>query len=892
MEAVGIAASVVALSDALLKGCKSLKMLRDSLKDAPNEVERLYRAMNRLQQIMTEIQVLGQDIDGLWTDSALALNWTDHVVEITTDIASVNKILAKLQDSFSKPSIMERNLAGRFRKFFSEKELDRHEKILVGHQETFTLLLGVINERRSRAMFEQITRQGQMLQSLSRPAKKEYVVSMTTETSTEVPTQIAACASIAVSDQLKVMPCEQPRHQYTRDLLQAAVLHEQPCLQLRAVNAGGLVSPSMDTKTDAQLPLARKPYSVITRFEIYCRIFQYDLPLGIIYGTRLLKKKTTKAFKTAKKESKWLVDIALHPLPTLTNSVFRLLVGWSSNGVFTFSPRRHSFNRDPELKQCLDRGDISGLCRMFSDGRAAPDDLLAPWGNSLLHEAITRHAVGVPNIEDGMTPLIHCCKLMLEAPQINCRMLSVARLMMQSGADLSYRDEEGSSSCILIFQSTYGIEFLQDFVCQYIDLDTYGNFESTDLWLISSMARCIPSFLRRLEAEARELRTPPEISSSIHPRLDHILALTPEAQVSWLKSSEPQVRAPFMRAICSYGTVEMALPFIDSGIDLDEAEHPEAKSYIRSAARNGNLDVVMALLKAGARIDQPTWHWRTSNLCTSVLDEFIERWRFIWQNQPVQGRAPPDVDSEFWILPLLLQESNHTSPNALYTALWEGPDPPPLRPLLQHGYGRRDGQPPRTDHERDCGSEVIEAVKNQRAYLGAMLRHGLALECEDRFGCTAALYAVDLGSVEALELLYKAGADLTRRTGYGITPLELATSNLEAEHPRPTQRAWAWAWSNQPDVSLEQDMRVYSFLKAKLKEKRHAIPLLLYNKSVASSVALRRSKGWELALTVVLLLLGLSLWAPQPLSAAEILLSRLRSLFWSRKTFKNAQLPA
>lgn len=416
---------------------------------------------------------------------------------------------------------------------------------------------------------------------------------------------------------------------------------------------------------------------------------------------------------------------------------------------------------------------------------------------------------------------------MLEAPEINARMLSMARLIIQKGADLSSRDDEGSSACALIFQSNYGIEFLQDFVYQFFDLDTYGNLETADFWLISSIARSVPSFHTKLAAEVRDMRTPPAISSSKATYFDQLLTLEPETQALWLKSSNLRVRAPFMRTICSYGTLKMVQPFIDSGIDLDESDHVDSKSYIRSAARNGNLDIVMSLLDAGANPDQPSWHWKHNNLCTSALDELLERWGFISEERPIEGKSPPDIASELWILPTLLRSRDirPSTSNALYAGLWFTQKPEPLLPLLQAGLGRRDGQPPGTNHHLSCGSEVIEAVKTQLPYVGLLLEHGLALELEDRFGCTASLYAVDVGSVESLGLLYDAGADLGRRTGYGLTPLELATSNLKADHPRLTQRSWSWAMAERPEISLEQDRIVYEFLVSKLKGKRHTPPL-------------------------------------------------------------------
>lgn len=401
---------------------------------------------------------------------------------------------------------------------------------------------------------------------------------------------------------------------------------------------------------------------------------------------------------------------------------------------------------------------------------------------------------------------------MRDSDVIGKRMLPLASLLLEHGADLFCCDQDGYSGCMLIFQSQYGPKYIKEFVYRFIDLDTFMDTKSRDLWLISSIARCIPSFQRRLEAAHRELRSPHIISFDINPRQDEVLELNPDVQIAWLKTAEPGERVPFMRTLCSFGTVDMVRPFIECGLDLEETDGDDSKTYIRSAARMGNLDVVVALMEAGASLVQPSWFWRRNNLCTSVLEELLERWAFMIANRPIQGRGSPTLESEIWILPRLLQRPGHASPNALFAALGPVLDPEVLRQLLEHGYGRRDGQLARTHHEEACGSELIEIVKHHRPYLSLLLDYGLGLECEDRLGVTAVLYATDLADTSYLEMLIQAGANMSRRPRCGITPMQLVESNMKASHPRQTNRAWSF-FGQKKTVSLEEDIRTYELLK-------------------------------------------------------------------------------
>lgn len=150
METFGAVASAIALSATLLKSCRFLKELCDSMKDAPKEVKRLFQVLKRLQQIVAEMQRLGQSPDFIWDDSHLTENWKDQIHEISTDIATVATILEKLQKSLDSPSLLDKKLSGRIRKFWNENELEHHEQVLVRHQDTFTLVLGIINELSDR----------------------------------------------------------------------------------------------------------------------------------------------------------------------------------------------------------------------------------------------------------------------------------------------------------------------------------------------------------------------------------------------------------------------------------------------------------------------------------------------------------------------------------------------------------------------------------------------------------------------------------------------------------------------------------------------------------------------------------------------------------------------
>jgi ankyrin repeat protein len=406
-------------------------------------------------------------------------------------------------------------------------------------------------------------------------------------------------------------------------------------------------------------------------------------------------------------------------------------------------------------------------------------------------------------------------------------MLPMTTLLLKSNADLSFRDEKGESACTLLFQSGTGLQYIESTLYQMISLEVYEDFQSKDLWLMATIARTVPEFRQRLEAGLRDLRTPAQLSSCIRPRYEKILELDAARQTQWIEQAPVEDRVSFMKALCSYGTPKMLQPFIQSSINLDETDK-NGIIYTRLAARMGNLKVLMALSQAGGSLEQKDWFWNPDNLCCSALEELLSRWICMQTGRGVPGKDDSSVDSELWILPWLLDQRGHESPNALYAIVAEDGETNPdiLYRLLAHGFGRRDGQPPKTYLLNYRGSEVIEAVRSRNLYLKAFLDAGLALECEDWRGLTATLYAIDMGETEALKLLIRAGSNLERKCTYGITALELATSNLKAGHPRRRNRAMTGNYWDTADelLSFETDAEVYQILTQAL-QKDCTLPL-------------------------------------------------------------------
>jgi len=219
-----------------------------------------------------------------------------------------------------------------------------------------------------------------------------------------------------ITDEIDKIQCEHPTQLETKTALQAIVRSASPdiitCTSPLSQNSGSatvessavtLTQTTRETVSAGNNNILSKlgfAQSVEAVFTLQCRVFGYQVSLGYVYGRRQHKVNVSKKFGQVKTSDSWHYDIVLHPLSHLTEVLYRVQVDMSPGWKFSVNPMRYTFNKSPELKSCLDRGDLKGLCQLFAANKARPDDLIAPWGNTLLHEAVARYCIGVPNMLD------------------------------------------------------------------------------------------------------------------------------------------------------------------------------------------------------------------------------------------------------------------------------------------------------------------------------------------------------------------------------------------------------------------------------------------------------------------------------------------------------------
>lgn len=140
---VGFAASIATLSAVVIDSCKTILNVWHSLKDAPEDVQRLLKTMRKLGQIILDVGKVAvqSSNDPSRPDSQQC--WVEHIEQMVEDWEILHNKINKLQAKLTAKTFSGKNLSARIRKFFSEDDILKYENILSGHLQIFIAMCSV-----------------------------------------------------------------------------------------------------------------------------------------------------------------------------------------------------------------------------------------------------------------------------------------------------------------------------------------------------------------------------------------------------------------------------------------------------------------------------------------------------------------------------------------------------------------------------------------------------------------------------------------------------------------------------------------------------------------------------------------------------------------------------
>lgn len=166
------------------------------------------------------------------------------------------------------------------------------------------------------------------------------------------------------------------------------------CLQSIPISENGLhieTQPSIETDLGFQVPPSpfKSRRSPLARQTVAGTLYIYHFPIGFLHVRETRKRTTYNNSNSASNGLSYAIDFSLFPPSWIASRVIQIsiaidavqhrapLIDWTIN--------QEIYNYNPSLIACMERSDIFGLQKLFAEGEARPTDVVAPWGDSLLH---------------------------------------------------------------------------------------------------------------------------------------------------------------------------------------------------------------------------------------------------------------------------------------------------------------------------------------------------------------------------------------------------------------------------------------------------------------------------------------------------------------------------
>ncbi|KAI9735882.1 MAG: hypothetical protein M1834_001347 [Cirrosporium novae-zelandiae] len=818
ISVIGFAASIASLSGLVVESIRSIHDIWGKLQNADQDISRLLSAV---QDFEAMVELLKSEQDTCKTKDKQAEKrieglFSARVAEMADDIAKLNLLATELERSLSKKSLTGKNLRGRVRKYFSDDKIAYFEERLSRHRQFLFFLL--------------------LLKSNSdHPDQKPDTQS---------------------SQLIKPQQLEPPiLHLHISPVVVGQLIEQEAGKRLETPNSDLWMTEDHISKANKSVSRTQQA-SIDSTWQtgnslkrtIDFKWLNFHSALGDLTIAASCKQGARRV-EFLPRQSLNEIEITLYALPWLADYLIKMSLIRENvqNGLpsFKWSLSTASYNANPALIAALRSPTLSAIQHIFSQGLASPNDIIPPWGRTLLHEVIFSSLAGVPGSirmcefliqagadlnarsVDGSTPLLLCCELM-HHEILEQRLRPIASLLMSTGADPTLLNPNGYSAISMIFDTMRGPDNIQSLFCAHINPITFEETNHLDSWILATVARSFPQFQHRLLKQLEEFRTPQALSSSQRPP-PSIVQLDIDHQVSQILQADPVPRQIFMRLLCRRGTAKMLDPLLQQGLDVNEG-NDGVISFLGEAAANGNKETLSSLLKTGAYIN--------SGRKYSALDALLEHWGELRNAKKYEA-----IEEERSIFEQLIVISGISSPDAL-TRTIAMHDHSSTERLLQAGFGRKLDSIPRGLY-LFSGSEVIETVKhrNVRA-LHLLIKHGAYLEFEDVGGYTALLHALDKGYLELVHILFEANAELQKQASSGLMPKEFIRRNLLAPHPRTPALFGSFASTDSMgQVSYEDDLKAHNLLMARIevtgslysRSLRSLLPLKQYSRSIIES---------------------------------------------------------
>lgn len=356
---------------------------------------------------------------------------------------------------------------------------------------------------------------------------------------------------------------------------------------------------------------------------------------------------------------------------------------------------------------------------------------------------------------------------------------------------------------VCLMHTADGLESYKHYICQYLDPFDLNDLQQIDQWWFSALIYDDPQFGQRLQTQLTSF-----YSQRFAGQKGLCFFEDYSVTVQEVRCATPEQRNKFLLWVCSFGSINMLLPFTSAGTDwIEEGDKDYTLNvFLCNASIAHNRRVFQELLAAGAKADSQTLSAFLSRRISADDDFYIDA--LINSTLPLAPRDPENprsnllayIDRYKDCIPL--DNLNHFEPN-----------PNIIQRLLTTGHACFSHPPCSRDHY--LGPEMLYTVVcNQLAQTELLCRLDPSLDYSGPPGITnrstALEWALHLGYPHLLGLLTPMTGRLSKDARSTLlSALGTAQGNLEVPHPRPYPASLSLDWAEN-DIRRTQWTNGYS----------------------------------------------------------------------------------
>lgn len=166
------------------------------------------------------------------------------------------------------------------------------------------------------------------------------------------------------------------------------------CLQTVPLSENGLhieTKPWTETDLGSRVPPSpfQSPRWPLAKQTVAGTLYIHHFPIGFLHVRETRKRTRYNNRNSAGNDWSYAIGFSLFPPSWISSSVIQISIAMHAADhrapLIDWTINKESYNNNSSLITCMEGSDILGLQNLFAQGEARPTDVVAPWGDSLLH---------------------------------------------------------------------------------------------------------------------------------------------------------------------------------------------------------------------------------------------------------------------------------------------------------------------------------------------------------------------------------------------------------------------------------------------------------------------------------------------------------------------------